>query len=371
MPRALLVLVVVFSLGNEVLAVEPAQGARPTPSFHWDLPPGFPPPVVPAGNPMSPQKVELGRRLFREPHLSLSGTYSCISCHRPELAYTDGRAKAIGATHDETRRSAMTLTNVVYNAAFTWGDPTLGSLEAQMLQPLFNEHPIEMGLKGREADVEQWLASDTGYAQLFSSAFGDDPAPVSVGNVVRAIAAYERTLISGYSPFDRYVFGDDRDALSASAKRGMALFYSERVGCAQCHSGPNFSGTMRYQGHEQAVAMFANTGLYSIDGHGSYPSGDQGLFEITRKPADMGKMRVPTLRNVALTAPYMHDGSIATLGEVIDHYAQGGRQLPDGPGARNHLVDRRIRGFKISPAEKADLISFLESLTDNQFIAAQ
>jgi cytochrome c peroxidase len=320
---------------------------------------------------MSAPKVELGRRLFREQHLSATGHYACISCHLPTLAYTDHRPKALGALNDQTQRSAMTLTNVAYNAAFTWADSTKDTLESQMRQPLFNEHPIEVGLKGREEEVVRWLASDESYRQAFAQAFTEDPVPVSIANLIKAIAAYERTLISGRSPFDHYVFDDERSALSPSAKRGMALFYSARVGCAQCHSGINFDGPMRFKDHERSTAIFTNSGLYSIDGRGAYPQDDRGLFEVTHKKADMGKFRVPTLRNVALTAPYMHDGSIDTLGEVIDHYAKGGRQLPDGPSARNHLVDRRIRSFQISPAEKDDLIAFLESLTDLQFVDVQ
>ncbi|HWW20139.1 MAG TPA: cytochrome c peroxidase, partial [Steroidobacteraceae bacterium] len=223
----------------------------------------------------------------------------------------------------------------------------------------------------REAQVVQWLSSQASYQRAFAQTFAADPTPVSVENVIKAIAAYERTLISGHSAFDRYVFEDDQSALSPSAKRGMALFYSDRVGCGQCHSGINFDGPVRFKGHEQVSALFANTGLYSVDGCGGYPQSDQGLFEVTRKKTDVGKFRVPTLRNVALTAPYMHDGSIATLGEVIDHYAQGGRQLPGGPSALNHLVDRRIRAFKISPEEKDDLIAFLEGLTDPRFVRTQ
>jgi cytochrome c peroxidase len=346
-----------------------AAGPAAPPAYHWDLPPGFPVPAVPVDNPMSIQKVALGQRLFQEQHLSTTGRYACVSCHQARLAYTDARARGLGATGDETRRSAMSLANVAYNAAFTWGDPTAATLEAQMLQPLLNEHPIEMGLKGRETEVTQWLSSDPEYRQQFAGVFAQDAAPVSVTNLIRAIAAYERTLISGRSPFDRYVFDDDRNALSQAAKRGMALFYSARVGCAQCHFGVNFSGPVRIRGHEQVKAIYANTGLYSLDGRGAYPSSDRGLVEVTHKASDMGKMRVPTLRNVALTAPYMHDGSIATLGEVIDHYAKGGRQLPSGASTRNQLVDRRIHAFQISSVERSDLIAFLESLTDAQFVA--
>lgn len=320
---------------------------------------------------MSAQKVELGRRLFREPHLSITGRYACINCHLPALAYSDGRAEALGALGDHTRRSAMSLSNVAYNAAYTWGDATADSLESQMRQPLFNEHPIELGLHNREAQVVEWLTSDASYRLAFAESFADDAVPVSMDNVVKAIAAYERTLISGRAAFDHYVFDDDHDALSASAKRGMALFYSDRVGCGQCHSGINFDGPPRFKGHEQVKALFANTGLYSVDGRGGYPPSDLGLFEVTHKKTDIGKFRVPTLRNIALTAPYMHDGSIATLADVIAHYAQGGRQLPGGPSTRNHLVDRRIHAFKISPEEEDDLIAFLESLTDPQFVSAQ
>jgi cytochrome c peroxidase len=317
---------------------------------------------------MSAQKVELGRRLFGEQRLSVTGKYACIDCHQPARAFTDGRARALGATGDATRHSAMSLANVAYNVAFTWGDRTVTSLEAQMQQPLFNEHPIEMGLRGRESEVVQWLSSVSSYRQLFAGAFADDPSPVSLPNLIKAIAAYERTLISGRSAFDRYVYDDDQSALSPSAKRGMALFYSARIGCAQCHSGLNFSGPMRFRTHERASAIYVNTGLYSVDGRGAYPVGDRGLVEVTHNPEDMGKFRVPSLRNIALTAPYMHDGSIETLGEVIDHYAQGGRQLPGGPSLRNHLIDRRIRAFQLTAVEKGDLITFLESLTDLQFI---
>jgi len=319
---------------------------------------------------MSAAKVALGNRLFRERQLSITGTYACVSCHQPQLAFTDGKARAVGATGVQTQRSAMSLANVAYNASFTWGDTHMRTLETQMLQPLFNEHPIEMGLKGRELKVARWLSADAGYRTLFAAAFPNESVPVSIDNVVKAIASFERTLISGRSPFDRYVFDDDQNALSPQAKRGMALFYSERVGCAQCHSGLNFSGPMRYRGHAQVTPLMANTGLYNLDRLGGYPENDTGLMAVTHNRADMGKMRVPTLRNVALTAPYMHDGSIGTLEEVIEHYSGGGRQLPNGPTAENHLIDHRIRMFHLSAEEQHELIAFLDSLTDPTFVAA-
>jgi cytochrome c peroxidase len=329
-------------------------------SYEWHLPPGFPPPAVPLDNPMSAPKVALGRRLFFETRLSSSGRYSCASCHRPQIAFTDGRAHALGATGQSVRRGAMTLTNVAYNPAFTWGSDKVRSLEAQMRQPLFNDHPVEMGLKSDGASAVNALTADANYGTQFAAAFPCDPKPLSMGHIIEAIAAFERTLISGRSPFDRYVFDDDQTALSAPAKRGMALFYSTRVGCGQCHSGINFTGVIVYTGHAQARALFANTGLYDLDGRGAYPSSDRGLIEVTHRAADMGKFKVPTLRNVALTAPYMHDGSLPTLEAVLDHYVRGGHKNP--------LQDPRVRPFVLSQTERADLKEFLQSLTDREFV---
>jgi cytochrome c peroxidase len=309
---------------------------------------------------MSAAKVALGRRLFFETRLSSSGRYSCSSCHRPQIAFTDGRARAEGATGERVRRGAMSLTNVAYNPAFTWGSDRVRSLESQMRQPLFNTHPVEMGLKKDAATAVNALAADATYGAQFAAAFPDQPEPLSMQHIIEAIASFERTLISGRSPFDRYVFDDDRSALSESAKRGMALFYSTRVGCAQCHSGINFNGAIVYEGLKQAHALFANTGLYDLDGRGAYPASDRGLIEVTHRAADMGKFKVPTLRNVALTAPYMHDGSLLNLDAVLDHYVRGGH--------KNALQDRRVRPFVLSPAERVDLLEFLASLTDREFV---
>lgn len=336
--------------------------------YAWQLPRGFPRPAVPADNPMSEEKVALGRLLFYEVRLSITGDYACASCHQQARAFTDGRARALGATGEAHPRSAMSLANVAYSPALQWADPQLRSLEAQSTGPLLNEHPIEMGLKGREAQVLRTLALDEDYGQRFARAFPAEPAPLSLDNIARALASFERTLISGRSAFDRLVFDDERDAMSASARRGMALFFSERVGCAQCHSGINFSGPSQHPGAARAEPSFANTGLYNIDGKGRYPDTAAGLAASSGRDADHGRFRVPTLRNVAVTAPYMHDGSIATLAEVIDHYAAGGRQSPLGAAARNRYRDGRIAPFAISSAERAQLVAFLDSLTDVGFL---
>ena len=191
--------------------------------FDWHLPAGFPKPLVPTENPMSEAKVELGRRLFFDKRLSATREYACASCHRPELAYTDGRARAVGAHGDLLRRAAPSLANVAYAPALTWADPTIVSLEAQMRRPLFNTHPPELGLGGNESRAIAELSADADYQPMFAQAFeGERSSPLTIDQVIKAIAAYERTLISGRSPFDHYVFDDAREALSPAAQRGMA-----------------------------------------------------------------------------------------------------------------------------------------------------
>ncbi len=341
-------------------------------SFDWRLPPGFPRPRVPAGNPMSAARVELGRHLFYDRRLSGTGDFACATCHRPELAFTDGRPQAAGATGALHRRSAMSLTNVAYNAGFAWADPNLRSLEAQALVPMFNRDPVELDVEGGGEAMIARLAADPGYEAMFAAAFPGAAERIRVPTVVQAIAAFERTLISGRSPYDRRVHSDERDAMPEPARRGMRLFFSERLGCFQCHSGFNFSGPTTFAGAPKPRPELHNTGLYSLGKRGLYPPDNPGLREHTGRRRDDGRFRAPTLRNVALTAPYMHDGSVATLGEVIDHYAAGGRTLTAGPyagvGRDNPRKSPLVKGFRITDAEKADLIAFLDSLTDPGFV---
>jgi cytochrome c peroxidase len=324
--------------------------------YQWQLPPGFPPPLVPADNPMSDAKVALGCRLFFETRLSVTNTYSCASCHHPELAFTDGRALAVGAKGDSMHRGAMTLTNVAYNPAFTWASNSVVTLERQMEQPLFNEHPLEMGLKRDDPALLEWLGQQEQYAAAFKQSFPKEAEPITIPNVLKAIASYERTLISGRSAFDRYVYDDDRAAFSEGARRGMQLFYSERSGCSHCHFGVNFSGSIAQRGKPRPHALFAN--------NGSAVKADEGLSVETKQPQDRGRFRVPTLRNIALTAPYMHDGRFATLEDVIEHYVAGGKHA-DSVG----VVDSQIRPLDLSADEKRDLVEFLKNLTDQQFVS--
>jgi cytochrome c peroxidase len=366
-PGALLVLVAALGCSGALTATTtdpPGAHGPPAGGYAWSLPPGFPPPAVPADNPMSSAKVELGCRLFFEPRLSRDGTIACATCHQPERAFTDGRPTSPGLNGVPGRRSAMTLANVAYNASYTWASAQLVTLEEQMHRPLFGHAPLEMGLVPTDGAVQAALTDD--YTEGFRAAFPDAGHPVSIPNLTRAIAAFERSLVSGRSPFDRYVFDDDRDALTGAARRGMALFYSDAAGCGDCHSGINFAGTF-VTAATNAPPLFANTGLYDLDGRGAYPAADTGLLEETGLATDMGRFRVPTLRNVGLTAPYMHDGSVATLKEVVTHYANGGRH--SAPPTGSTLRDPRIRRLNLGASERADLVAFLEALTDRDFVA--
>ncbi len=337
---------------------EPPTG----PDWIWQLPAGFPEPLVPADNPMSTAKVELGRRLFGDTRLSGNETLSCAGCHHPELAFTDGRGRARGATGELHPRSSMSLLNVAYNRTLTWADPTVDSLEEQMLTPMFGEHPVELGLAGMQETVVARLRA-AGYHDAFAAAFPEASEPLIFDHVIQAIAAYERTLFAGSSPYDRWLFFDE--PLAEPARRGMRLFFSERLACSACHVGFNLSGPVVHAGDPEAEPEFHNTALYNRDGGGSYPPDNVGLYGHTGLPEDMGKFRAPTLRNIALTAPYMHDGSVATLEEVVDHYAAGGRNLGLGETAgHNPLKSPRMHGFELTETERADLLAFLASLTD-------
>lgn len=307
---------------------------------------------------MSEHKVVLGCRLFFETRLSVTHTYSCASCHRPELAFTDGRALAIGSKGDTMHRGAMTLTNVAYNPAFTWASGSVVTLERQMEQPLFNEHPLEMGLKRDDGELLGWLTQQETYAAAFRKSFSKEAEPITIPNLLKAIASFERTLISGRSPFDRYVYDDDRAAFSESARRGMRLFYSDRSNCASCHFGVNFSGPIVQLGKPPPPVLFAN--------NGSAVQGDEGLFVESKRKNDRGRFRVPTLRNIALTAPYMHDGRFATLEQVIEHYVAGGKHA-----GSVGVVDSQIRPLDLSAEEKSDLVEFLKNLTDAQFATSR
>jgi len=323
----------IMASSNLLTAAEPASAD----AWSWNLPRGFPKPPVPADNPMTSAKVELGRYLFYDARMSVNGKASCATCHKQELAFTDGKPVGVGATGEKHSRGAMSLVNVAWSGALTWNNPQMKLLEDQALVPMFGEHPIELGMR-EGGGFPTPLRSDQTYQRLFPRAFPEAGDPFSIGNAVKAIASFERSIISARSPYDRYHYYRDDSAVSDSAKRGEILFFDQRVSCFRCHGGFNFSDDSVSEGHENREVELHDTGVSATD---------------------PGKFKVPTLRNIAVTAPYMHDGSVATLEGVLDHYASAGNPGKDKPGK-----DPLIRGFQLSSQDRQDLIAFLQSLTD-------
>ena len=339
----------------------------PSVAYTWQLPAGYPEPQVPPDNPMSEVKVELGRWLFYDTRLSGNDTMSCSSCHVQALAFTDGLARSPGSTGELHPRSSMSLVNSAYASRLTWANPLLDRLEDQALTPLLGDDPVEMGMGGREREIAALLKADSRYRELAKAAFPNDEDPFSLLNAVRALAAFVRTIVSFDSAYDRYL-GGDATALSPAEMRGMNLFFSERLECFHCHGGFNFTDSTTHANSAVESVGYHNNGLYNLDGQGAYPADNTGLYDMTGQARDMGRFKAPTLRNIEITAPYMHDGSIRTLEEVVDHYARGGRLIRNGARAgdgrlspfRSEFVD----GFELSAAEKADLLAFLRALTD-------
>ena len=276
----------------------------------------------------------------------------------------------------------MSLVNVAYRDALTWANPTLRSLEEQVLVPLFGTDPVELGLAGHETRVYGALAASPIYQRLFAAAFpqaatADNDGErverlITTENVALALAAFQRSIVSFRSPYDRYRFHGDDAALSPSARRGMALFFSRRARCGGCHLGHTVSTDLglNLDGGSKAatsplsgppVFLFHNTGLYNLPGPIPYPADNTGKYAHTGDLEDAGRFRIPTLRNVAVTAPFMHDGSIAALGEVLDHYVAGGR-------APNPRQSESIQPLTLREDERRDLIAFLQSLTDEALL---
>jgi cytochrome c peroxidase len=349
-----------------------ANGSEVAGGIELIIPKGFPAPTEPAENPFDPVAAELGRHLFYDPRLSGNGEQSCSSCHLQHLAFSDGEVTAQGSTGEQLARNSPSLTNAAYNTTLTWAHPGLRKIEDQVLIPIFGENPVELGVTGREEEVLARLRADSRYQELFSAAFSEDEDPFTFTRIAHALSSFVRTLISGNSPFDQQSFQGAVDAMSPSALRGAQLLYSEVTECHHCHGGFNFTHSSTHAAAGFTSTPFHNTGLYNIDGAGSYPPGNTGVHAVTGEATDMGKFRAPSLRNVEVTAPYMHDGSIATLEEVIRFYEAGGRHLTSGPlagdGRANPYKSGFVNGFTLTDAERADLVEFLKSLTDQEFL---
>lgn len=348
-----------------------SQGPQGT-LYTWKLPTGFPEPLVPADNPMTVEKVQLGRFLFYDKRLSGNQTFSCASCHKQSLAFSDGLALPVGSTGAQLARNSMPLGNVAYYNYLTWANPLITTIEEQMLVPMFGDSPVELGLADSSQQMLQRLRADDAYLTMFAAAYPAERDPFTLTNVINAIASFERTLIDGGSPYDRYTAGDS-SAMSASAVRGMNAFFQEKLDCYHCHAAPTFTTAFVSVNTPTAPRDFRNDGIYNIDGSGAFPPNNTGLYGFTQFNNDMGKFRIPTLRNIMLTAPYFHDGSAATIDDVIDSYAHGGRLIPAGQqyagdGSTSPHRDPLVKGFTLSDDERADLKAFLDALTDTDFV---
>jgi cytochrome c peroxidase len=314
--------------------------------------------------------TELGRYLFFDRRLSINNTRSCGTCHNPAFAFTDGYKRSLGAFADMHQRNTQPVFNLSYFKYLTSADSSIHLAEQQMSNPLFNQHPVEMGLTGNEAAILKRLEQDSLYTKLFANSFPGKKNHITVQNIITAISSFIYTIVSDQSAYDAYLKGDTT-ALSSTEKRGMQLFFSKELKCAACHGGFNFS-TPLVRNIKGDTVFFFNTGLYNTDTKGSYPAYDPGLYQHTKQPGDMGAFRVPTLRNLAFTAPYLHDGSAETLEEVISIYENGGRNLTEGEykgnGRKNIYKHSLITGFKLNSQQRKELIGFLLSLSDSSVL---
>ena len=307
---------------------------EPDSGFVIEVPDDFPTVPIPPNNTMTTARVALGKKLFFDPVLSRDNSVSCGSCHLPELAFATNDSLAIGIHGQHTTRNAPSLANVGYGMAF-FRDGGAETLELQVHNPLESE--LEMDLPLAEAATRLETMSE--YMKLIREAYPDKPTTAAINH---SLAAFQRTLISGNSRYDQYMRGDQQ-ALTAEELRGKAVFFSEQAKCSSCHSGFNFTNE-----------GFENNGLYA-----TYV--DKGRARVTLDSADVGKFKVPSLRNVALTWPYMHNGSLSSLAEVMEHYAGGGKG--------HYNQHPAIAEISLSEQDMNDLVRFLNALTDETFVS--
>jgi len=303
-------------------------------------------PPFPRNNPPTPMKIELGRRLFYDGDLSWDGTMSCATCHEQKRGFTDPNKTRPGFDGQPGERNIQTLANVGWLGSLTWGGPQVDTLEHQALIPIEGFVPVEMGFGGRpEGFLAQRLADQACYPELFKAAFPERGGKIDMDTITLALSAFQRALVSLDAPYDRWRRGDQA-AMSAQAKRGAGLFEAKQ--CATCHAGPHFTDSAM-------PGVKAKDAFHRL----AWPKdgvADTGLARITQKAEDAGKFRTPGLRNVALSAPYMHDGEVATLSDAIrHHYADAG------------AGDERL-ALSVSDGEVVDLVAFLEALTDHGFV---
>lgn len=335
---------------------------------------GLPPLPVPSNNWQTTEKISLGQRLFNDKRFSADGSISCASCHQPEKAFTDGLVVAAGLHNQQGSRNTPTLINAAfYEALFLDGRAT--SLEEQVPGPLVN--PKEHGLTSLHSLIDI-IQHDATYPVQFKHAFAIAANDITSTHITQAIASYERTLIAGNSPFDRYLFGRNHTELSASAERGLALF-KDKGHCVTCHeiswNNALFTDNRFYNigvGFKHLAPVLERFIRFVSQGKNpdAFPLTEQqraelGRYNVTKDLADIGKFKTPTLRNISLTAPYMHDGRMKTLAEVIEHYDQGGDPEQN---SKNHFIDTKIFPLHLTQQEKTDLLVFMQALTSPHYL---
>jgi cytochrome c peroxidase len=301
---------------------------------------GIPPLVPPSDNPITAPKVALGRKLFFDKRLSFDNTISCSTCHDPNYGFADPHPVSVGVKGRSGERNSHTLLNVAFMTPLMW-DGRAATLEEQSLLPFLS--PSEFDLPPDEAALK---LRKQGYSEQFKEVFGEDVTPA---NIAKALATYERTLSVGGSPFDRYLFDKDSAAISPEARRGFDVFLEAK--CDACHL------IMTAGLHPFALkhVLFTDGKFHNLGVDAAKSNPDPGRYDVTLDPEDWGRFRTPTLRNVAVTAPYFHDGSAPTLADVVELYDKGGNA--------NRNLDPGLRPLKLKPEQKLDLVRFLESLT--------
>jgi len=325
------IVTLVLSMGVLVGCTDSVQ---PAPEVQRVAPLGFAQMAHPDDNLPTAERIELGRTLFFDSELSRDRTISCASCHRPEYAFSDPMRVSAGVEGRIGTRNSPSLVNVGYQPYFMreGGVPTL---EMQALVPIQEHAEFDMNI----LEVADRLKASPEYQQMSLAAYGRVPDPYVI---TRALAAFQRTLVSANARFDLYMRFNDPSLLSIQERRGMSLFFNDAVGCADCHSMPYFTT------HD-----FANNGLYE-----QYD--DAGRYRLTLDERDRGVFKIPSLRNIAVTGPYMHDGSMYSLEQVVKHYNNG--------GVDHANKDPRIRPLGLTEQQQADLVAFLYSLTDEEFV---
>lgn len=307
--------------------------------------------------------IELGHRFFFDKNLSFEKNISCSTCHEPTLAFTDGYKLSVNSKAESLLRNSPSLLNIAQRESFNWANSSIKTLNHQMQRPLYSQSPVELGIKGNEEFILARFRSSKEYAQLFKLAFTKKIKEINFQDVEQAIESYIVQLISRNSRYDQFLNGRDSSLLSYEEWRGFRIFHSDSIECSACHGGKDFFEPER-------GGQFANIGLYNCND--SYPNRDRGLQDETSDPDYNGVFRIPTLRNIAITSPYYHDGSEESLESVILNYERPGRKVEygdcKGDGSLHPNLDGRLQKFNLSETDRKALIAFLHCLTDTSYL---